>query len=87
MDKKAQWQLIFVALWGSGAFDTQEDAKRKTDEIIANRPSLGKSYVKTYQSEPIKSVEGIDETTPGKVEKSTASELSSTEDDSISAEV
>jgi len=41
MNKKAQWQIIFVALWGSGAFDTQEDAKRKTDEIIASRPSLG----------------------------------------------
>lgn len=40
MDVKAQWQLIFVALWSSGAFDTQEAAKRKTDEIIANRPSF-----------------------------------------------
>ena len=43
MDVKAQWQLIFVALWSSGAFDTQEAAKRKTDEIIANRPSLGET--------------------------------------------
>ena len=46
MDTKAQWQLIFVALWGSGAFKTQEDAKRKTDEIIANRPSLGKTVIR-----------------------------------------
>ena len=43
VDVKAQWQLIFVALWSSGAFDTQEAAKRKTDEIIANRPSLGET--------------------------------------------
>ena len=43
VDVKAQWQIIFVALWGSGAFDTQEAAKRKTDEIIANRPSLGET--------------------------------------------
>lgn len=45
MDYRAQWQLIFTALWQSGAFATQEDAKRKTDEIIKNRPSLGKTVV------------------------------------------